>query len=290
MGFYPQPNEWSCGPFALKHALVALGKLAEADEIARFAKTHWWSGTDELRLARAARAYDCALVGARRRDPELARRALVRSLASGRPAILCVDDWGHWITVLRHHGGEFVVVDSNMDPVLNVLSWQTLRRRWRYLDVDYDEDEPPALFDYFEVVPKFRAVLRGQFSVSRVRFLRRAENRRLALCWDEFLEDLLEICRPRSPQHVAPLSMAEFLRRHQEMLLRRVEYWHGDIARRRMLRLFSHLRFVAETYGLVIPEAAQRRALADLAILATMWAVAEKGLGPIYEPGAVKGP
>ena len=28
-GFYPQPNEWTCGPFALKHALLALGRMVE---------------------------------------------------------------------------------------------------------------------------------------------------------------------------------------------------------------------------------------------------------------------
>ena len=28
-GFYPQPNEWTCGPFALKHALLALGRMVD---------------------------------------------------------------------------------------------------------------------------------------------------------------------------------------------------------------------------------------------------------------------
>jgi len=53
-GFYPQPNEWTCGPFALKHALLALGRMVDVTQIAQTAKTHWWSGTDEIQLARAA--------------------------------------------------------------------------------------------------------------------------------------------------------------------------------------------------------------------------------------------
>jgi hypothetical protein len=54
-GFYPQPNEWTCGPFALKHALLALGRMVDADDIAATARTHWGSGTNEIQLARAAR-------------------------------------------------------------------------------------------------------------------------------------------------------------------------------------------------------------------------------------------
>lgn len=81
-GFYPQPNEWTCGPFALKHALIALGKFVDATELASAAKTHWWSGTDEIRLARAAREHECDLVLERRRDPEEARKLLVRFCVS----------------------------------------------------------------------------------------------------------------------------------------------------------------------------------------------------------------
>ena len=42
-GFYPQPNEWTCGPFALKHALLALGRMVDVNQISTTARTHWWS-------------------------------------------------------------------------------------------------------------------------------------------------------------------------------------------------------------------------------------------------------
>ena len=61
-GFYPQPNEWTCGPFALKHALLALGRMVDVTLIASTARTHWWSGTNEIQLARAARAFECDLI------------------------------------------------------------------------------------------------------------------------------------------------------------------------------------------------------------------------------------
>ena len=68
--------------------------------------------------------------------------------------------------------------------------------------------------------------------------------------------------------------MAEFLRRHQDLLVSRLRYWHGDIERDDIHRLLRNFRFVAETYGLVIPVAATRRALVDMAMLLAFWAAA----------------
>jgi hypothetical protein len=282
VGIYPQPNDFTCGPFALKHALIALGKLVDENRLARLAGTHWWSGTDELRLARAANANDCDLDLVRRTSPDKARRTLTAYLRRRIPVLLCVDDWGHWITVVRHESSGFVVLDSNLDPVLNVLTWDQLRRRWRYLDTDYDEEDPPAVYDLLAVEPRFRVSIKADFSVARVRFLRRAENQQLARHWDEYLGDLLDICRPPSTRFTEPLSMAEFLRRNQKLILTRVVYWHGEIERVAIARLLRNFRFVAETYGLVIPAASARQAVADLSILAAMWAVAKRGIGDMY--------
>jgi hypothetical protein len=272
-GFYPQPNEWTCGPFALKHALLALGRMVDVTQIAQTAKTHWWSGTDEIQLARAAREFECDLLLERRSDPEEARKLLV---------LLCVDEWTHWITVLRAEGNRFVVVDSNSDPLLCVRTWPQLRKWWSYKDVDYSKTDPPVLYDLMAVVPRFRTTVKADFSVERVKFLRRPENRRLALHWNEYLEDLLEICRPPSVRIAQPLSMAEFLRRHAELLMTRVVYWHGDVNRDEVSRVLRDLRFVSETYGLVIPASMSRRALADLAIVISLWSCADRGVGPMF--------
>ncbi len=285
MGLNKQPNDWSCGPFALKHALISLGKLADANELARVAGTHWWSGTNEIRLARAARAHDCDLIAVRKRSPDLARKELIARLAGGTPVLLCVDDWGHWITVVHHDRAGFVILDSSLDPVLDILTWSQLNRRWRYLDRDYDADEPPALYDLYSVKPRFQVTVRARFGAARVRFLRRPENRKLAHYWDEYLEDLLAICRPPSKRLIDRLSMTEFLRRNQDLILSRVTYWHGDIERKALSRLLGNFRFVAETYGLVIPTASTRQAVADVAVLATMWAIANRGIGDVYGAG-----
>jgi hypothetical protein len=196
--------------------------------------------------------------------------------------LLCVDEWTHWITVLRAEDRRFVVVDSNDDPLLSVRTWPQLRNWWRYHDVDYSREEPPVLYDLMAVTPRFRTTVKADFSVERVKFLRRPENRRLALHWNEYLEDLLEICKPPSVRINEPLSMGEFLRRHAELLMTRVVYWHGDVNRDEVARVLRDLRFVSETYGLVVPASMSRRALADLAILTALWTCADRGVDPMF--------
>lgn len=290
-GFYPQPNEWTCGPFALKHAMVTLGRAVEAVEIANTARTHWWSGTNEIRLARAARSFDCDLVLERSRHAEEARKRLVKHLREQVPVLLCVDEWTHWITVVGVEGRRFLVIDSEQDPVLTIHTWPQLRARWCYRDVDFDRDTPPVLYDLHAIVPRFKSAVKADFSVERIKFLRRPENRSLALYWNEYLEDLLEICKPPSGRIAEPLSMGEFLRRHQELIVSRVAFWHGDIDREAIVKILRNFRFVSDTYGLVIPAAATRRAAADMAILVTMWVVAVRGIDAMYgmSLGAVGG-
>lgn len=283
MSFYPQPDEWSCGPFALKHSLIAIGKFVSEDELASVARTHWWSGTDELRLARAARSVDTDLDIVRRFDAESARRSLIEHLDRRLPVLLCVDDWAHWIAVLRHQQGRFVVVDSNLDPVLNVLSWRALEARWRFLDTDYSEDAPPELYDLILVKPRTRPPMRADFSIARVKYLRRPAHRKLAVHWDEFVDDLSSICRPRSGRMESPLSMNEFLRRNRAVISKRIRYWHGDVDLRPIDRLFEYYEFVAATYGLVIPKSAVRRAVVDVTALVTLWVAARFGIDPFYD-------
>lgn len=277
MGFYKQPNDWTCGPFALKHALVAIGQLADEQAIASVANPHWWAGTNEVKLARAARHFACDLPMVRRTDPERAKRALMRYAGQPLPVLLCVDQWDHWITVVRHEHERFVLLDSRYEPVLQVTDWRRLRDRWQYVD----EDDDKLLFDMHPVKPRFRVDVRAQFSVQRAQFLRRPENTALAKHWDAYLGDLLQICKPRGRKSHT-ISMGEFLRRHQALLVTRVRYWHGHLERAQVLRVLQNFRFVAETYGLIVPADSARQALVDLAILLALWAAASAGVDPMY--------
>ncbi|MEX0601973.1 MAG: hypothetical protein WD295_01445 [Bacteroidota bacterium] len=284
MGIYPQPNVWQCGPFALKHALLMHGILASEDDITRLAGTRWWSGTDEIQLARAAKFFNCDLLMIRRHDPNQARRELTHYLRRGIPSLLCVYDWEHWVTVVKTEGGKFILLDSKDKSVLTILTWSELRNRWVYYERDeHDEKHWETLYDFHPIVPRFRVHTRAKFSLARARYLRRPENRTLSRNWDQFIADLLALCKARTPLSEKVISMGEFFRRHEEMLLDQVDHWHGSINRRNAERILRHMHFVADTYGLVIHVGDEKRVIAGITAILTLWSAAKYGVQPVYQ-------
>ncbi len=285
MGIYPQPNLWQCGPFALKHALVVLGVLQGERALSRVAGTHWWHGTDELQLARAAQAFECDLLTIRRADAERARRELVRYLKRGLPVLLCVDEWAHWLTVVKFEQGKFILLDSREKKVLTIASWPELRRTWAYHEVDADEEYTGrVLYDLHPVVPRFRPKTQAQFSLARARLLRRESKRQLAALWDEYLGDLLILCRTRNTRAARVISLGEFFRRHGGMILEQVDYWHGSVDSKAAKGILDNLHFVADTYGLVIHAEQEKRAIAGITSILALWSAAEFGVSSIYAP------
>jgi hypothetical protein len=286
MGFSPQPDRWQCGPFALKHALIMLGIMADEKAISKLAGTNPLYGTNETQLRRAARKFGCDLLMERSESVDGARRALVEYLRQDIPCLVCISEWSHWVTIVKEERGRFIVLDSYDEAVLKILTFKQLAREWVYhLDED---DGTKTLYDLHPVVPLFRTQTRARVSMARARFLRRPENRDFARQWDLYVEDLLAICRPRTPLSANVLSLGEFLRRHGEMVLDQVAFWHGWIERRRAARLLANLHFVADTYGLIIHEEDEKRAIAGITSLLTLWAGGRYGVTQVYPESAKK--
>ncbi len=283
MGFSVQPNLWQCGPYALMHALIMLGVLVDERKITKVARSNG-SGTNERSLARAARRFGCDLREIRLTDPEDARRELTAYLRSGIPCLLCVHEWKHWVAVVKEEKGKFLLLDSEDAAVLTIVSWKQLRAMWEF-SIDND-DEPPeeeTLFDLYPLSPRFRVQVRANFSLGRARYLRRRGNRELARQWDEYLEDLLRICKPRYPLSEHVVSLGEFLRRHEGMIVDQIGYWHGKIESTAVRKVLRSLRFVADTHGLVVHLDDEKRAIAGLTALLALWAGSHYGIGPVYE-------
>jgi hypothetical protein len=284
MGIQPQDNLWACGPFALKHALITLGILADEKTISRLAASRSAYGTDDTQLARAARHFDCDLVMIRRHTPDGARSELLQYLRRGIPSLICVNDWNHWVTVVKADGGMFILLDSYDDAVLTILSWRQLRAMWVYHEQDeFDKHHWETLYDLHPIVPRFRVQTKAKFSAARARFLRRPENRELSRLWDHYLSDLMAIARPRTILSKKVFSLGEFLRRHEHMILDQVDYWHGAIDRQRAYKVLRNLHFVADTYGLVIHNEDEKRAIAAITALLTLWAAGAYGALPVYK-------
>ena len=286
MGLYPQPNKWQCGPFALKHALIMLGKIVDEKQVSRIAGTHWWGGTDEIKLARAARAYDCTMKVARRTSTHRAKRELLVALKKGCPCLLCVDGWAHWITVVGAEKGNFVVIDSSAAPVVRVETWRQLKKRWVYREVDADD---PAvmkeLYDLHAVIPRFRVRTKARFTLKIARYLRRPENRSLAAHWDEYFTDMGHICTPRTPRSSRVFPMGELFRRHGSMIRAQVSFWHGGVNRTQVDRVLRNMKFVADTYDLVVRMEDEKRAIAAITASLSLWAASKFGIDKVYGEG-----
>jgi hypothetical protein len=284
MGFYPQPNTWQCGPFALKHALAILGRFVDEKALSKAAKTTR-GGTDERMLSRAAKHFDCKLVEIRRFDEAVAFRGLTSYLLKGTPCLICINQWGHWVTLVGFDPktSRFVLLDSEKDPVVRIPAWSELKRRWAYNEYDR-EGKHIQYFDFYPLRPKFRVRTKANFSLKRAQFLRRPGNVSFVNHFDEYVTDMLDIARPRTKRGSSgsTISMAEFLRRHRRMLVETVSYWHGFTSEAQLRRVLSNMQFVAETYGLVVRQDEEKHTIAAISALLMTWATSHAPTVALY--------
>lgn len=278
MSFYPQPYKYQCGPFALKYALVMLGKFENEREIAKKAGSTWWYGTDEIGLAKAAKYFNCKMKYFRREKPEEAIKSLVEHLRQGLPCILSVDNWEHWFTVITEQKGRFVVVDSGLDKVLVIYSAKQLLKRWKYYDVETGD----ISYDGYALSSKIKSRTKAKFSLDKARYVMQDRNILLAEKWDTYFNDLINICRPASNHSKRALSFNEFLRRHEKLLVKQVADWHGTPSYKELDKILKHMQFVAEVYNLVIHTEDQKKVLVDLSALLMMYSCGKYGMDPIY--------
>ena len=283
MGLYPQPNDWQCGPFALKHALIMLGTLVDENEVSRIAGAHWWAGADEIKLGRAASAYACELQMIRRKNAQRAKRELTATLRKGIPSLLCVDRWSHWVTAVGVERDKFILIDSRHAPVICIEAWNTLRKRWGFSFADpEDPTERETLYDVHPVIPKFRIRTKAHFSLKRARYLRRPENRAFATHWDEYFTDLSRICTPRTPRSEKVFPLGELLRRHGAMIESQIVFWHGTVKQEQVDRILRNYKFIADTYDLVVREDEEKRAIAAITANLALWAASKFGVDEVY--------
>jgi len=278
MSFYPQPNKYQCGPFALKYALVMLGVFAGEKSIARKAGSSWWHGTDEIGLSEAAKYYDCRLKYFRREIGEDAIKVLIQHLKRGYPCILSVDKWGHWLTVINWQQGKFILIDSSKPKVINIYSAKQLISRWKYIDPD---DEFKS-FDGYALIPNFKPRTRAKFTLAKARHVMQNKNSDLAKHWDTYFNDLISICKPRTATSIHTISFGEFLRRYEKMIIEEVVYWHGIPSSNELRKVVDKMKFIADVYNLIIYIDEHKKALVDITSLLMMYACGKYGMEKIY--------
>ncbi|MCS7052386.1 MAG: cysteine peptidase family C39 domain-containing protein [Ignavibacterium sp.] len=278
MSFYPQPNKYQCGPFALKYALVMLGRFESEYKIAQKAGSTWWYGTDEIGLAKAAKFYDCKMKYFKSEEPKTAIKSLTEHIKKGYPCILSVDNWGHWFTVVNVQQKKFIITDSSLDKVISILTPHQLLKRWKY----YDEDVDTISFDGYAIIPQFKVTTKARFTLDAVRYIMDLRNKELAKNWDKYFNDLISICHPRHANTTHLISFKDFLRRYEKLLVKQVAYWHGEPSLRELKKILTNFQFMAEVYDLVIHADEQKKALIDLASILMMYSCGKYGMEKIY--------
>jgi hypothetical protein len=278
MSFYPQPNKYQCGPFALKYALVMLGVFKDEDQIGIIAGSTWWSGTDEFGLARAARRFNCKMKHFQSSNKDDARRMLIQELKKGHPCILSVKNWEHWNTVVSYQKGKYVVIDSELDKVVSVLTSYSLLRRWKY----FEKGNDITSYDGYALIPKFKVHTRAKFTPDKARVVMYDKNEDIAKKWDQYTNDLITICKPRTKLSLNIITFSEFLRRNEENLVKRVANWHGEPTYSELKKILANMKFIADVYDLIIAIDDEKRAAIDLASILMMYSCGKYGMNPIY--------
>jgi hypothetical protein len=254
--------------------------LASEWEISRLAGTNH-DGTDEAQLESAARHYGFELPTIRVHEPDEAREELCGFLRRGIPCLLCVDQWDHWVTAVHEEKGQFILLDSEKPEVIVVVDWPRLRDLWVY-EEDGADERFRTIFDLHPLIPSDQTPTRARFSLERAHHLSQPDNRGLAGLWDLYVEDLIAVCGDREGRGGRSLSLGELLRRHSEMILGQLEAWHGQIDRDAAGRVLERMRFVADTYGLVVRQSDEKRTISAISVMLALWAAGEYGIEPLY--------
>lgn len=135
-----QQRGFSCGPAAARAALYVLGHTVTEAALRRWAKTTTY-GTDESGMLRAIAHYGHK---GREYQADSSKRSwgwLKQTLGRGRPVLLCVDQWDHWVTAVGRLGHQVLIFDPlpsegrrKKYSGLEVYSEQEFISRWAYED------------------------------------------------------------------------------------------------------------------------------------------------------------
>ncbi len=134
------------------NALRALGVRVSEQRVARYSETTQKFGTSERGIIDALRAVDATAIEFHSSDRNEAYRWLQATLTSGKPVILCVENWEHWIVAIGTLGDRIVIVDSAnfkrnvAENGCHVWSKRHLLHQWWNDRVSIDDDTEHRLY------------------------------------------------------------------------------------------------------------------------------------------------
>jgi len=137
-----------CGPTALQNALRSLGLFISQEELVHLCNTSDEDGTDEKGMMQALDRLPVDYYQIHDFNGTAALSSLDCSLSCGEPAIICVDDWEHWVVVIGKLGVRYIIFDSTNDDWNREeqgcwsVDADTLIKKWRCSDEHADGEAP----------------------------------------------------------------------------------------------------------------------------------------------------
>lgn len=132
-----QTTDYNCGPAALQNACKVLRHSVTQDRLADIAGTTEAEGTDEHGIQRAVLAQGLGFDVVEESQAATAWSKVMWHLLMGRPLVLSVDRWGHWVTAVGFCGGHVLVAEPARYPYvvrengILVMNKERLLKRWR---------------------------------------------------------------------------------------------------------------------------------------------------------------
>lgn len=125
-----QRKGYWCGIASIANALEVLGIRRTQREIAKLCYVTPSAGTNETEMKRALLANGVCIDEWCDTDTTQSELWVRHCLANGRPAILCVDDDEHWVTLIGMCGDHYVLFDPARNQGVEIHTHNSLTERW----------------------------------------------------------------------------------------------------------------------------------------------------------------
>lgn len=107
-----QQKSYSCGPAALLNAIKIFEKKITESKIRKLSSCSE-DGTDENGLITAIRQLNYTASTHWSADQTAAWSFIRANVMDGRPCLVCIDQWQHWVTIIGIIGDKVILIDPS---------------------------------------------------------------------------------------------------------------------------------------------------------------------------------
>lgn len=125
-----QPDEYSCGVYAVINALSAIGDEKSPDEVLEYTETDE-NGTSEKGIKNALEAFGYIVQEYTTHNSNNAWRWVLTN-SINYPLILIIEKWNHWVVIAGRLKNKVILIDSDPKNTVAVLGKFELLNKWGY--------------------------------------------------------------------------------------------------------------------------------------------------------------